>query len=50
MLHLDWMQSKLRPRMIFSENVVSGNINQRICEKLQKEYDAQVPCFVCILC
>ena len=42
MAHLHWLQEDVEPEIMVSENVVTGNISQKICEKFSNKYHARV--------
>lgn len=41
-VHLHWLKRCLRPKVIISENVVTGNINEKVAECLKDMYSAKV--------
>lgn len=49
MAHLHWLQEKVEPALMNSENVVTGNISEKICEKFSNKYHAKVFCLKLLL-
>ena len=43
MQHLIWLKRRAKPKVMMSENVVTGNIEQRICELLSDEMSSKDP-------
>lgn len=51
---LEWLKTCQKPRLAISENVVTGNIQRRVCEKLSDCMDSQAnkfktKCFIGIV-
>jgi hypothetical protein len=49
MKHVCWLKRKSKPKVMMSENVTTGNIEQRICEVLSDEMSSRDPWFTLIM-